>query len=152
MILFFICLLIGIKYNHSEFDDNRAVYSGYDPVDVLRNDNRRGEDCQGHGTHVAGLAGGATHGVAKGATLHSVRVLDCSGYGSISMIVLGLNHVIDQVRLQRPTKKRRAIINMSLTTRSGLHSRALRDSVTAAVDNGILVVAAAGNYYTDACK
>ena len=128
------------------------MYSGYDPVDVLRNDNRRGEDCQGHGTHVAGLAGGATHGVAKGATLHSVRVLDCSGYGSISMIVLGLNHVTGQVREQRPTKKRRTIINMSLTTRSGLYSRAMRDSVTAAVDNGILVVAAAGNYYTDACK
>ena len=128
------------------------MYSGYDPVDVLRNDNRRGEDCQGHGTHVAGLAGGATHGVAKGATLHSIRVLDCSGYGSISMIVLGLNHVTGQVREQRPTKKRRTIINMSLTTRSGLYSRAMRDSVTAAVDNGILVVAAAGNYYTDACK
>ena len=101
---------------------------------------------------MAGLAGGATHGVAKGATLHSVRVLDCSGYGSISMIVLGLNHVTDQVRQQRLTKKTRAIINMSLTTRSGLISRAMKDSVTAAIDTGILVVAAAGNYYADACK
>jgi len=125
------------------------VYSGYDPVDVLRNENRRVEVCNGHGTHVAGLAGGLTHGVAKGATLYSVRVLDCQGTGSISMIAC--THVIEQVQKQQ---SRRVVINLSLTTRK---EQAMRDAVTAAIvtaaiDSGILVVAAAENYYSDACK
>src|SRR5438034_11325926 len=45
-----------------------------------------GEDCHGHGTHVAGIVGGATYGVAKGVSLHAVRVLDCKGYGTYSGI------------------------------------------------------------------
>ena len=46
-------------------------------------------DCNGHGTHVAGTAAGATYGVAKEAKLHSVRVLDCSGRGSTLTIIAG---------------------------------------------------------------
>ena len=125
------------------------MYPGYDPVDELRNENRRGEDCNGHGTHVAGLAGGVTHGVAKGATLHSVRILNCQGTGSISMIVLGLYHVTEQVKQRHST---RAVINMSLTTRKELYSWAMKDAITDAIDSGILVVVAAGNYRSDACK
>src|SRR5207249_7353419 len=40
-----------------------------------------GEDCNGHGTHVAGTIGAATYGVAKGVSLHGVRVLSCAGIG-----------------------------------------------------------------------
>ena len=75
-------ITIGINYNHTEFDNNRAKYSGIDVIDTLYNQNQKGRDCQGHGTHVAGLAGGRTCGVAKKATLYSVRVLECHGYGS----------------------------------------------------------------------
>ena len=46
-------------------------------------------DCNGHGTHVAGTIGGATYGVAKGVTLHAVRVLNCSGSGSTSGVIAG---------------------------------------------------------------
>ena len=53
----------GIRYSHVEFE-NRAKYSGYDPMDVYLGESRRGEDCFGHGTHVASLAAGATHGAA----------------------------------------------------------------------------------------
>ena len=102
---------------------------------------------------MAGLAGGRTYGVAKKATLYSVRVLDCSGYGSTAGILIGLDHVIGQVKeKQRSSKKTRAIINMSLATRNGFLSRSMSDAITSAVDTGILVVVAAGNYHTDACR
>lgn len=39
-------------------------------------------DCEGHGTHVAAVVGGLTYGVAKDATLHAVRILDCEGNGA----------------------------------------------------------------------
>ena len=143
----------GINYYHTEFDNNRAKYSGIDTIDALRNQNKKGLDCQGHGTHVAGLAGGKTHGVAKNSTLYSVRVLDCNGRGPISAIVLGLNHVIKQVqKKQRSSKKTKAIINMSLTVKNTSTSRLMRDTITSAINNGILVVAAAGNYDSDACQ
>ena len=91
--------------------------------------------------------------MAKEATLYSVRVLDCQGFGSTATILMGLNHVIDQVKQkQASSKKTRAIINMSLTTRSTYISKAMRTAITEAVNNGILVVAAAGNYRTDACQ
>ena len=139
----------GINYDHSEFD-NRAKYSGVDAVDLLNNAHQNGLDCHGHGTHVAGLAGGKTYGVAKKATLYSVRVLDCRGYGSTANILVGLNHVIQQV--QGSQKKTKAIINMSLTTRNSYLSRAMREAITKAVENGILVIVAAGNYQSDACQ
>lgn len=119
----------------------------------MHNQNQNGLDCQGHGTHVAGLAGGKTYGVAKEATLYSVRVLDCLGSGSTATVLMGLNHVIDRVRQkQGSSKKTRAVINMSLTTKSTYFSRAMKSAVTKAVDNGILVVVAAGNYRSDACQ
>ena len=102
---------------------------------------------------MAGLAGGKTHGVAKKATLYSVRVLDCNGYGSTSAILVGLNHVIGQVQKKsKKSKKTKAIINMSLTTKNSFNSRSMRDAIATAAKNGILVVAAAGNYESDACQ
>ena len=53
---------------------------------------------------------------------------------------------------QRSSKKTRAIINMSLATRSSFLSRSMRGAITSAVETGILVVVAAGNYQTDACQ
>ncbi|HEX8537656.1 MAG TPA: protease inhibitor I9 family protein, partial [Cystobacter sp.] len=61
----------GIRFTHSEFG-GRAV-PGFSAIQ----DGNGSGDCHGHGTHVAGIIGGATYGVAKGVTLHSVRVADC---------------------------------------------------------------------------
>ena len=68
----------GIRTTHAEFGGRASV--GYDAVD----DGQNGQDCNGHGTHVAGTVGGATYGVAKGVQLVAVRVLDCSGSGTYS--------------------------------------------------------------------
>ena len=80
----------GIKYSHSEFG-GRAVYGGFDFQPSSAPDGP-GSDCMGHGTHVAALAGGATVGVARRATLHSIRVFGCSGDTSTSTILKALEY------------------------------------------------------------
>src|SRR2546430_4023097 len=52
-----------------------------------------GEDCNGHGTHVAGTIGAATYGVAKAVSLHGVRVLTCAGIGLNSDVIAGVDWV-----------------------------------------------------------
>ena len=68
----------GIHYNHSVFN-GRAHYPGCDPIDKLEHETHEGEDCNGHGTHVAGLVGGNGTGLATSVTLLSVRVANCRG-------------------------------------------------------------------------
>jgi subtilisin family serine protease len=74
----------GINLSHSDFG-GRAT-TGYDAID-----GGAAEDCQGHGTHVAGTVGGSTYGVAKQTSLVAVRVLDCSGSGSTSGVIAGVD-------------------------------------------------------------
>ena len=59
-------------------------------------------DCNGHGTHVSGTIGGTTHGAAKSVTLHAVRVLDCSGSGSTSGVIAGVDWVT-AITARRPS-------------------------------------------------
>jgi len=135
----------GINYDHNEFE-GRAKYDLYDPQDELFGSNQQGRDCQGHGTHVAALAAGKTFGAAKGATLYSIRVLSCSGSGSFVNVILGLNHVIGR---QITQNNRRIIVSMSLR---GPFSQAMDEAIKDATEEGILVVVAAGNDFSDACK
>jgi aqualysin 1 len=74
------------------------------------NDGRGSNDCNGHGTHVAGTVGGTTYGVAKQVTLVPVRVLDCRGSGSWSGVISGL----DWIAKQESGKSSTAVANMSL--------------------------------------
>ena len=99
-------------------------------------------DCNGHGTHVAGTIGGTTYGVAKGVTLVPVRVLDCNGSGTTSGVIAG----IDWVTAQHTTSK--AVANLSL---GGGFSQSLNDAVERAVADGVVVAVAAGNSNADAC-
>jgi large repetitive protein len=98
-------------------------------------------DCSGHGTHVAGTIAGGPYGVAKGARIRSVRVLDCSGNGSASSIVAGLDWVI-------ANHTGPSVANLSLFASQ---SSAIDAAVEAATAHGIVVVAAAGDGGNDAC-
>ena len=134
----------GILYSHDEFG-GRAEYPGYDPVDAETGSSQEGLDCQGHGTHVAGLAGGSTFGVAKDAILYSVRVLSCTGSGSYAGVIDGINYAAEEVS----NSDRPGIISMSL---GGGFSQAANDAVEEAVADGVHVVIAAGNSNADACN
>ena len=141
----------GINYCHEDFCLNRARYAGYSPVVLAENPNAKGEDCHGHGTHVAALAAGGIHGIARKARVYSLPVFNCQAQGSISNTILALNHV---AQLATANPQRRSIISMSLT--SGL-SRAVNEAVERVsspdeLPQGILVVTAAGNFKRDACQ
>jgi subtilisin family serine protease len=129
----------GIRYSHTVFG-GRAAFGGYDHFDG------NGEDCQGHGTHVAGLAGGNITGAAVGANIFSIKVLGCSKGGSYSGVIAGIDQVINRARNVR--KNHRAIISMSLV---GSKSSSVEVALERAYKEGIVLVAAAGNYRKDAC-
>lgn len=100
-----------------------------------------GTDCHGHGTHVAGTIGGSTYGIAKGVSLHGVRVLSCGGLGLTSQIIAGIDWV-------RQNAVKPAVANMSL---GGGLSTALNDATTNLWNSGVFVAVAAGNDNVDAC-
>ena len=75
----------GIRTTHTQFGGRAVV--GYDAF------GGNGQDCHGHGTHVAGTIGGSTYGVAKGVRLVAVRVLNCAGSGSFAGIIAGIDYV-----------------------------------------------------------
>src|SRR5213080_1792177 len=100
-----------------------------------------GEDCNGHGTHVSGTIGAATYGVAKGVSLHGVRVLSCAGLGLTSDVIAG----VDWVTANHVTP---AVANMSL---GGGKSPALDQAVHSLWNSGVFLAVAAGNDNVDAC-
>jgi hypothetical protein len=75
----------GILASHVDFGGR--VRAGFSAI----NEGRGTVDCNGHGTHVTGTLAGNTYGVAKGARPVAVRVLDCSGSGSTSGVIAGLD-------------------------------------------------------------
>jgi len=126
----------GIRFSHNDFG-GRAV-TGFDAVD-----GGSADDCNGHGTHVAGTVGGSTYGVAKGVALVGVRVLNCSGSGTTSGVVAG----IDWVTSNHTTGA--AVANMSL---GGGASTALDNAVKNSIADGVTYAVAAGNSNRDACR
>ena len=119
----------GIKASHTDFGGRAGV--GYDAI----GDGQNGQDCNGHGTHVSGTVGGATYGVAKAVTLVAVRVLNCSGSGTNSGVIAGVNWVAQNRIIP-------AVANMSL---GGGASQALDDAVNGAINAGVTFCVAAGN-------
>nr|WP_315481953.1 S8 family peptidase [uncultured Undibacterium sp.] len=126
----------GIRGTHNDFTGRMG--NGYTAV----NDGQGTNDCQGHGTHVAGTVGGTTWGVAKNVTLHPVRVLGCDGSGSNSGVIAGMDWVT--ANAVKP-----AVANMSL---GGGASQATDDAIARMTNAGIATVVAAGNDSSNACN
>ena len=123
----------GIWTLHPEFGGRATnVFDAYGAT---------GEDCNGHGTHVSGTIGAATYGVAKGVSLHGVRVLSCAGLGLNSDVLAG----VDWVTANHVNP---AVANMSL---GGGKSPALDQAVTNLWNSGVFLAVAAGNDNVDAC-
>lgn len=127
----------GIRTSHSEFGGR--AQAGYTAIQ----DGRGSNDCNGHGTHVAGTVGGKTYGVAKNVRLVAVRVLGCNGSGSTSGIIAGIDWV-NQHHTSGP-----AVANMSL---GGGASPALDQAVNNSIADGITYAVAAGNENQNACN
>ncbi|KAL3685630.1 hypothetical protein R1sor_003652 [Riccia sorocarpa] len=141
----------GIRCSHKEFhyQDERVntttgvpytrCLAGFDGV----NDSIGTNDCNGHGTHVAGIVGGVSTGVAKDVFLHPVRILGCDGSGTYGAMVAGLEWVA--ANLIRP-----AVLLLPVSTKASI-------TIDQAISNminmsGILAIAAAGNFMQEACN
>ena len=132
----------GVRGTHQEFTGRHG-----EGADFVDSDNDA-SDCNGHGTHCAGTVLGTTYGVAKGATVHGVRVLTCEGWGYTSDICAGLDWIKKHSLSSLGGHGEPSVVSMSL---GGGASTALDNCVDDLVQNGIHVVAAAGNSNYDAC-
>jgi subtilisin family serine protease len=126
----------GVRASHADFSGR--VTGGYTAVA----DGRGTDDCNGHGTHVAGTVGGETWGVAKDVRIVPVRVLDCAGSGSTSGVIAG----VDWVTANRSGP---SVANMSL---GGGVSAALDTAVDRSIAAGVTYAVAAGNEGQNACN
>jgi subtilisin family serine protease len=124
----------GIATSHPDFGGRASV-----AFDALHGS---GQDCNGHGTHVAGILGGATYGMAARVRLLAVRVMDCDGRSTTGAVLAGIDWV-------RRHAVRPAVANLSL---GGSLSTVLDRAVDDLADSGVFVAVAAGNSGTDACE
>ena len=124
----------GVDTTHPEFE-GRAAFA----ADTI--DGGVAGDCDGHGTVVAGIAASRDHGVAKQATIRSVKVLDCSGAGTLSSLLAGIDFVA--AHAEGPSV---AVMSWSYAP-----SEALIRAVEALVAQGVFVAASAGNTGADDC-
>src|SRR5688572_20676674 len=124
----------GIRTSHTQFGSRASnVFDAF---------GGSGQDCNGHGTHVAGTVGGSTYGVSKSSLLRGVRVLDCSGSGSTSGVIAG----VDWVRQNHIAP---AVANMSL---GGGASTSLDTAVNNLHNANVTIAVAAGNSNANACN
>jgi subtilisin family serine protease len=127
----------GVRSDHASL--RGRVAPGWTPL----LDGRGTEDCNGHGTHVAGTVAGSTYGVARQATVVPVRVLDCSGSGRMSDVMAGLDWVARHHDAGTP-----AVVNLSL---GGSANPVIDAALQSVIDDGVTAVVAAGNNSADAC-
>ena len=127
----------GVDATHPDFGSR--VVSGFDAFGAGLDRT----DCQGHGTHVAGVIAGTTFGVAKKATIVPIRVLNCTGQGNTSTLTAG----IDWILANHPAGTT-GIVNMSL---GGPKDVAVNRATERLIAAGMSVVVAAGNSNVDAC-
>ena len=125
----------GMDLDHGQFGGRASL--GADLVDPLDG----GEDCNGHGTHVAGILGSATYGVAKDVTLKAIRVFDCNNAGTIAGVIAGLDTTVAMA--SGPS-----VANLSM---AGVGSQALEDAVENLVAEGIPIAVSIGDLNNANC-
>lgn len=126
----------GINDKHSDFTGRTS----HDFASDFIKDGST--DCNGHGSHVAGIIGGTPSGVAKGVTLYSVRVADCKGTTDGSKVLAGLSWIL-------ANQKQPAVVNISM---GGPASTLIDNTINALLATNTNVVVSAGNDGIDACK
>ncbi len=120
----------GVDYGHSQL---RKLFGSEKGYDFIKNGSEPMDE-NGHGTHVAGITAAADYGVAPGSRLYAVRVLDANGSGTEADAIAGIEWCI---------KKGVDVANMSFG--GPVASQALEEACNYAWQQGILLVAAAGN-------
>lgn len=127
----------GILLTHNDFTGR--VGNGFDAITSGGTAN----DCNGHGTHVTGTAAGTKYGIAKKATVHPVRVLDCGGSGTYAQVINGMNWVLAN-RIQP------AVANMSLGGGKDVATNMAADSMVR--KGNVALAVASGNDGANACN
>lgn len=137
----------GVNIQHLEFGGR--VVAGYDATPPSsgrgRDHSGAGRDDIGHGTQVAGLIASRAYGVAKGASIISVKVINHEGEADSSSVIEGLGWAVGDILSKN--RRGRAVV---LTAFNGLKDEAVERAVSTAVAEGISVVLAAGNIDVDA--
>ena len=127
----------GIDLDHPDLN----VYKDFSVIGI----NQTGDDDQGHGTHVAGIAAAKDNGIgviggAPGARLWAVKVCDSEGKCKISDMIKGVQYVTEHA-------DEIDVANISVETPL---SPALNRAISASIKAGVTFVVAAGNYGQDA--
>ena len=135
----------GLWINHQEFQGRIGLGRNV----VFNEDSSNYNDCNGHGTHVAGIVAGTTFGVAKKANIYPVKAFpSCSDFTSLANIIEGIDWVAGQVN---PNDNKTVIVNMSLSVPANGVAQVLEQAVRNALSRGIVFVVAAGNSSSNAC-
>ncbi|NWI58259.1 PCSK9 convertase, partial [Calyptomena viridis] len=136
----------SVQSTHREIEGKVLVTSFESvPEEDSTHFHRQASKCDSHGTHVAGVLSGRDAGVATGAKVHSLRVLNCQGKGTVSGTLMALEFIKARLEAQ-PYMLRVAVLPFA-----GAHSRALNAGCRRMAQDGVAMVAAAGNYKDDAC-
>lgn len=135
----------GIRSTHQEFTGRIGASQNFwpDSEGPLPLDPNQYEDCHGHGTQVSAVAAGTEFGVAKGATIHAIRIAGCGGSSLSSVLVAGIDWVTNN-------HSKPAVMNISFGDGGG--SDSIDEAIRNARANGVTVVVAAGNQNSDACN
>lgn len=119
---------------HHEFEKRVSYGANF----VLGEDSN---DYYGHGTHIAGIVGAKTLGVAPGVHLISVKILDGSGHGTMTGLLKGLDWIINDIQMR--DRVGQAVINLSMGF--SVYDAIINRAVVAAQEAGAFMAVAAGN-------
>jgi subtilisin family serine protease len=124
----------GINTGHTDFGGRASIAADYI--------GGGSDDCNGHGTHVAGTVGSTTYGVAKDVTLLGVRVVDCTGTPNSSTVIAGIDWTA--ANAVKP-----AVATVSLAVAA---SSTVDVAINGLINSGVVTVVSAGNSNANACN